>query len=149
MRRNRKRGILPFLAAGLSLMLLLSGPSGAAEKAVEAVKKVNLGDFGFSSEKMRDPFEPVYLLKAKREKSMKTGQKKGFELDELKFVGTLKTDNGRSAMMEDMQGKGILFKKGDYLNGSLWVVEVLEHRLVLGYKLKNETKKMNIDIPSK
>lgn len=106
-----------------------------------------MGDFSFAGENLRNPFEPVYLLKAKRDRTVKGDGKNSFELDELKFVGTLKTDKGRSAMMEDMRGKGMLFKKGDYLNRNLWVLEVAENRVVLGYKLKDEVRTMNVDIP--
>jgi Tfp pilus assembly protein PilP len=131
------------------LGLSFCGPVMAAEMKKEEPRKAGLGDFSFNSERMRDPFEAVYFQRIKGNKGTKAVVKTGFELDELKFVGTLKTDKGRSAMMEDMQGKGMLFKKGDYINGNLWVLEVLESRLVLGYKLKNEIKKMNIDIPNK
>lgn len=127
----------------------LWGSVNAGVVKKEETKKFDVGDFSFTTEKKRDPFEPAYLLRVKREKIVKAEGKKGFELDELKFVGTLKTDKGRSAMMEDMQGKGMLFKKGDFVNSNLWVLEVLENRLVLGYKLKNETRKINIDITKK
>jgi hypothetical protein len=141
--RNRFGTFLWVAIVGLSLCPF----AVAAEGGQGAAKRFNVGDFSFAGEKLRNPFEPVYLLKAKRDRAMKGDAKNGFELEELKFVGTLKTDKGRSAMMEDMQGKGMLFKKGDYLNRNLWVLEVLDNRLVLGYKLKDEIRKMNVDIP--
>jgi Tfp pilus assembly protein PilP len=119
-----------------------------ANKALEP-KKFNVEDFTFTAEKRRDPFQPVFLTRLKHERAMKTGSKGGYELEELKFVGTLKTDKQRSAMMEDRQGKGMLFRKGDHLNNNLWVVDILEDKMVLGHKLKNEVRKIILDIPKK
>jgi hypothetical protein len=42
-----------------------------------------------------------------------------------------------------------MFKKGDYLNNNLWVSDVVDGRVVLAYKLKNDVKNINIDIPKK
>ncbi|MBA4416378.1 MAG: hypothetical protein C0392_00480 [Syntrophus sp. (in: bacteria)] len=126
-----------------------TGKDNVASKDSET-KKFNVGDFSFSSENRRDPFEPLYLTKIKRDKDHAgKARKEGYELEELKFVGTIKKDMNRVAMMEDMQGRGMLFKKGDRLNSNLWVVDVVEDRLILGYKLRNEVKKINIDIPKK
>jgi len=110
--------------------------------------KFNVGDFEYTSDNRRDPFEPVYLARVKRSKEA-TSLKKGYELEELKLVGILKTDKTKFAMMEDMQGKGVMFKKGDYLNNNLWVADVVDGRVVLSYKLKNDIKNINIDIPKK
>lgn len=119
-------------------------------------KKIDLGDFSYTSEGRRDPFEPVLLLKAKsgREANLikekrKTVDPIGYELEELKLVGILKSDKGMMAMMEDTQGKGIFFRKGDFLNQNMWVVDVLKSNVVLGYKLKGEIKKVVVDIPVK
>jgi len=65
------------------------------------------------------------------------------------LVGILKTDKAKFAMMEDMQGKGVMFKKGDNLNNNLWVADVVDGRVILAYKLKNDIKNINIDIPKK
>jgi Tfp pilus assembly protein PilP len=132
------------------LLSLYCAPAFGAEvkKAVEP-RKFNLGDFSFTSEKRRDPFEPVYLSRIKQERAMRAGGKGGYELEELKFVGTLKTDKQRSAMMEDTQGKGMLFRKGDYLNSNLWVLDIMEDKMILGYKLRNEVRKIVLDIPKK
>jgi len=51
--------------------------------------------------------------------------------------------------MEDMQGKGIFFRKGDHLNKNMWVMDVSASSMVVGYKTKGETKKIVVDIPSK
>lgn len=115
---------------------------------VKTAPKFAVGDFVYSAEGRRDPFEAVYLTRVKKSNESAT-VKKGYELEELKLVGTLKTDRGRFAMMEDRQGRGILFKKGDFLNNSLWVTDVQEGRVVLAYKLKGDTRNINIDIPRK
>ena len=133
----------------VTLWLCFCGPVSAGDPKKEEKKRFDVGDFSFTSYKRRDPFEPAYLLRVKRDRTNKEDGKKGFELDELKFVGTLKTDKGRSAMMEDMQGKGMLFKKGDHINKNLWVLDILENRMVLGYKLKNETRKIHVDITTR
>lgn len=117
--------------------------SGAAQP-----QKFNVSDFEYTSENRRDPFEPVYLARVKRSKEA-TSLKRGYELEELKLVGILKTDKERFALMEDTQGKGIMFKKGDHLNNNLWVADVVEGRVVLAYRLKNDIKNINIDIPKK
>lgn len=111
-------------------------------------QKFNIGDFNYTSENRRDPFEPVYLSKIKNNKTA-ASLKRGYELEELKLVGILKTDKTKFAMMEDMQGKGIMFKKGDNLNNNLWVADVVDGRVILAYKLKNDIKNINIDIPKK
>jgi len=118
------------------------------QKQVPSPAKFNVGDFEYTSDNRRDPFEPVYLARVKRTKEA-TSLKKGYELEELKLVGILKTDKTKFAMMEDMQGKGVMFKKGDYLNNNLWVADVVDGRVVLAYKLKNDVKNINIDIPKK
>lgn len=123
-------------------------PKKAEPRKEETPKAMNVGDFTYTSENRRDPFEQAHLLKLKQSKTTQI-VKKGYELEELKLVGILKTENSRFAMMEDMQGKGILFKKGDFINSSLWVVEVLDGRVALGYKLKGETRRIMLDIPRK
>ncbi len=141
------------LVASLSLALVVGSYTchdvfGQATVKSPPAEKFSVGDFVYSAEGRRDPFEAVYLTKVK--KNRESGSiKKGYELEELKLVGTLKTDKGRFAMMEDMQGRGILFKKGDFLNSSLWVTDVQEGRVALAYKLKGDTRSINIDIPRK
>ena len=52
-------------------------------------------------------------------------------------------------MMEDAQGKGMLFKKGDFINKNLWVFDLLEDKVILAYKLKGDIRKIPMDIPRK
>jgi Tfp pilus assembly protein PilP len=122
--------------------------SQEAKKSSVPPQKFNIGDFDYTSENRRDPFEPVYLSKIKNNKTA-ASLKRGYELEELKLVGILKTDKTKFAMMEDMQGKGIMFKKGDNLNNNLWVADVVDGRVILAYRLKNDIKNINIDIPKK
>jgi Tfp pilus assembly protein PilP len=117
-------------------------------KKAEVSQKFNASDFVYVSENKRDPFEPLYLLKMRQDKVAGVS-KKGYELEELKFVGVLKAGNNRYAMMEDMQGKGITFKKGDFLNSNLWISDIIDRKVILSYKLKGETKRIEIDIPKK
>ena len=52
-------------------------------------------------------------------------------------------------MMEDMQGKGLLFKKGDFLNRNMWIFDVLQDKVILAYKLRGDIHKISLDIPRK
>jgi Tfp pilus assembly protein PilP len=117
-------------------------------KKTEAIQKFNVGDFVYTSENKRDPFEPLYLLKIRQDK-VAGASKRGYELEELKLVGVLKTGNNRYAMMENMQGKGITFKKGDFLNNNLWISDIIDSKVILSYKLKGEIKRIELDIPKK
>ena len=126
------------------------------ESTKKGEKKIDLGDFTYTSEGRRDPFEPVLLLKAKSSREVKLIRNKkradapiGYELEELRLVGVLKSGKGMIAMMEDTQGKGIFFRKGDHLNQNMWVVDISSSNVVLGYKLKGEIKKVVVDIPTK
>jgi Tfp pilus assembly protein PilP len=114
----------------------------------EAPAKFIVGDFVYSSDRRRDPFQPLPLARLKDNK-MKKPAKKGYELEELRIVGLLKTDKNKYVMMEDVQGRGITFQKGDYLNSNLWIVDVLDGNVVFGYKLKEEVKKFTVDVPRK
>jgi Tfp pilus assembly protein PilP len=136
--------IMSFLIFICSTSILFS----QEQKQIATPAKFNVGDFSYTSDNRRDPFEPVYLARVKRSKEA-TALKRGYELEELKLVGILKTDKAKFAMMEDMQGKGIMFKKGDNLNNNLWVADVVDGRVILAYKLKNDIKNINIDIPKK
>jgi Tfp pilus assembly protein PilP len=118
--------------------------------------KYDIGDFEYKLEGKRDPFEPVLLLKAKSAREVKILKDKktatdalGYELEELKLVGVLKSDKGMMAMMEDIQGKGIFFKKGDPLNQNMWVADITNSNVVFAYKLKGEIKKVVVDLPIK
>ncbi len=114
----------------------------------EAAVKFNVADFVYTSEGRRDPFQSLPLVRFKEDKTKKS-VKKGYELEELKIVGLLKTDRTKYVMMEDVQGKGVTFQKGDYLNNNLWVVDVLEGKVIFGYRLKEEVKKFTVEVPRK
>jgi Tfp pilus assembly protein PilP len=127
-----------------------------ASQAKKTEIKVDIGDFEYKSEGRRDPFEPILLLKAKSAREVKVSKEKkgnedalGYELEELKLVGLLKSDKGMMAMMEDSQGKGIFFKKGDPLNQNMWVADISNSNIVFAYKLKGEIKKVVVDLPIK
>lgn len=118
------------------------------DKGATKTQKIDVANFSYTSQDRRDPFEPVYLLKMKNRKA--SGERKtGYELEELKLVGVLKTGAVKFAMMEDVQGRGLLFKKGDFLNKNLWVLDILEEKVMLGYKLRNDIRKIAVDIPRK
>jgi Tfp pilus assembly protein PilP len=121
-----------------------ASPPAPKQEAVSSVKD-NIGDFTYSSEGRRDPFEPLALLKLKRIKDVRAD--KGYDLSELRLVGVLKAAGVRYALMEDRQGRGINFKKGEFLNSNLWVIDVGQDRVLLGYKFKNQTKQIVLDIP--
>jgi len=124
----------------------------------KAEQKYNVEDFTYISDGTRNPFEPILLLKAKTSRGItvkaskdkkEASAKLDYELEALRLVGVIKSDKGMIAMMEDTQGKGIFFRKGDYLNKNMWVMDVSTSNVVLGYKTKGETKKITVDIPTK
>ncbi|HQB33656.1 MAG: hypothetical protein BWX92_00681 [Deltaproteobacteria bacterium ADurb.Bin135] len=145
---NYKVNYISFILIIICMCYPCSSFCQETKKDNTAPQKFNVGDFDYTSENRRDPFEPVYLERFKKNKEANS-LKRGYELEELKLVGILKTDKTRFAMMEDMQGKGIMFKKGDSLNNNLWVADVVDGRVVLAYRLKNDIKSINIDIPKK
>lgn len=131
-----------------ALIMLMAGLSYPLEQKKQAAQGVNISEFTYSSENRRNPFEPVNLLKAKQKRD--SGESKsGYELEELRFVGEVKADSKRYAMMEDRQGRGVMLKKGDFLNKNLWVVDIPAGKVILGYKLKGEIKKIEMDLPKK
>jgi len=133
----------------LAPVLFLAGPSYSVEQKKPAAQGVNISDFSYSSDNRRNPFEPVNLLRAKQKRVGEDSKSGGYELEELKFVGEVIADNKRFAMMEDRQGKGIMLKKGDFLNKNMWVIDIPPGRVVLGYKLRGEIKKIDVDLPKK
>ncbi len=140
------------LFPALLLFFLISAPFAvcAGEKArATAAPAADMDHFSYASQDRRDPFEPVYLLKAARRTSVRPAEKEGYELEELKFVGMIKSGAVTFALMEDTQGKGLLFKKGDFLNKNLWVFDTLEDKVVLAYKLRGDIRKILLDIPRK
>ncbi len=139
----------------LVLILIFAAPSAWAtppkktEGAVVPQVQPDIGDFTYKSEGRRDPFEQLHLTRMRERKKSTAVEKKGYELEELKPVGIMVSDKGRFVMMEDMQGKGILFKKGDHINPTLWITDILEGRVALAYKLKGETRRILLDVPRK
>jgi hypothetical protein len=119
-----------------------------AKKSEPAPPKFNVGDFTYTSSNRRDPFEPIFLTNP-RQPGKVNALKKGYELEELKLVGIMRAGNKNLAMMEDMQGKGMIFKKNDYLNKNLWIVDILAEKVEFGYKIKGEIRTFTIDIPRK
>jgi Tfp pilus assembly protein PilP len=105
-------------------------------------------DFSYTSKDRRDPFEPVFLTKLKQ-RQVSGALKEGYELEELKLVGMLRSGAAKFAVMEDMQGKGLLFKQGDFVNKTTWIMEVDEERVVMAYRIKGDIRKFAIDIPRK
>ncbi|OPY64465.1 MAG: hypothetical protein A4E63_03506 [Syntrophorhabdus sp. PtaU1.Bin050] len=148
LQKNNLKMVLALVVMALAILSVPEGLHGVEPKKMDVSQKFIVSDFAYSSENRRDPFEPVYLSRVKRSREAGT-LKKGYELEELRLVGILKTDKNRFAMMEDMQGKGIMFKKGDPLNSNLWVADIIEGKVVLAYKLRGEIKNINIDIPKK
>ena len=157
-----------FIAAGI--FLIFSNTLMAETEKVSAKKdlkgkesvaesneaKYDLGDFSYTSEGKRDPFQAVLIMKAKaasEERSVKSKKAKSapveYELEALKLVGVLKSEKGMIAMMEDTQGKGIFFRKNDQLNKNMWVADISAKDVTLAYKLKGETKTIVVDIPEK
>jgi len=140
-----------------------------AKKTEPTPPKFNVGDFTYTSANRRDPFEAVSLGDSKK-LGKTTSLKRGYELEELRLVGIINAGNNNIVMMEDMQGKGILFKKNDYLNKNLWIVNILVDilfkkndylnknlwivnilvdKVEFGYKIKGEIKTFILDIPRK
>ncbi len=109
----------------------------------------NIGDFTYSSQDRRDPFEQVHLLKMPKKNPGIGVQKSGYELEELKLVGVVKTGAVTFAVMEDTQGKGMMFKRGDFINSNMWLLDFLEDKVVFGYKLRGDIRRIAVDLPRK
>jgi len=133
----------------LSLLLLISPAPAFSQQTAEPKKSTLDADFAYTSKDRRDPFEPLYLAKIRQAKAGGSALKEGYELEELKLVGVLKTSGARFAMMEDMQGKGLLFKKGDHLNKSTWILDIEDEKILVAYSVKGDIRKVAIDIPRK
>jgi hypothetical protein len=136
--------------AVITITLSLCGTAGSQGTPTVAV---DLQAFSFEGKHRRDPFEPVPLVKARkvREDSGVKGRsgeqlKQGFEMEELKLVGVIDRDKTKYAMMEDLQGKGVLFKKGDPINPQIWIVDIVESRVVFGYRAKGIVRKFEMEI---
>jgi Tfp pilus assembly protein PilP len=131
------------------LLICLSPVTVFSQEKTEPRKSAPLNpDFSYTSKDRRDPFEPIILAKLKQNQA--SGKlKEGYELEELRLVGVLKSGGAKFAMMEDMQGKGLLFKQGDFVNKTTWIVDVGEERITMAYRIKGDTRKIAIDIPRK
>lgn len=157
--RNYNKPLFICIIAMFLFVLIYQGPSfaqvkleqkkGVAQKAEPTPPKFNVGDFTYTSVNRRDPFEATFLKDIKQQVGRTSALKKGYELEELKLVGIMKAGNKNLAMMEDMQSKGIIFKKNDYLNKNLWITDILADKVEFGYKLKGEIKTFTIEIPRK
>lgn len=147
MEQLRKSSVTCFCS--VFLIVSIAGFCCAQETKKDLGSSFDLSNFTYSSENRRNPFEPLYLLKIKSSGEELKSVKKGYELEELKLVGIVKANQNRLAMMEDMQGRGIIFKRGDFLNNNLWIADVVDSRVILAYKLKDEVKRINIDIPKR
>ncbi|MGD0229288.1 MAG: pilus assembly protein PilP [Syntrophorhabdales bacterium] len=139
--------LLSVVSLPLALPFSVHSEEGQAAKGVQPQPVKD--DFAYTSQDRRDPFEPVYLLRKAKHKFDRPDERVGYELEELKFVGVIKSGAVRFAMMEDVQGKGLLFKQGDFLNKNLWVSDILEDKVILAHKLRNDIRKISIDIPRK
>jgi Tfp pilus assembly protein PilP len=114
---------------------------------VEKTKAPAMTDFTYTSQR-RDPFERSLAFGAKNRPGAET-PKAGYELEELKLVGLMKAGSEKFAVMEDTQGKGLLFKRGQNLNSNLWVSEILEEKIILGQRLKGDVRMITLNIPRK
>jgi Tfp pilus assembly protein PilP len=136
-----------------ALLLLMAHTAGLAQAPAKVeIKRAPTpkldADFSYTSKDRRDPFEAVYLAKIRANRAGSTS-KEGYELEELRLVGILKTSGGKLAMMEDMQGKGLTFKKGDFLNKGAWITDIEEEKVVVAYRVKGDIREVAIDIPRK
>ena len=150
-------GIILFATVSFAAEAKKDSPITIKEQQTRKVEaKFDIGDFEYRSEGRRDPFEPVLLLREQSRREVKiikdkksTADALNYQLEELKLVGILKSDKGMMAMMEDTQGKGIFFRKGDPLNQNMWVADISNSNVVFAYKLKGEIKKVVVDLPIK
>ncbi len=121
-----------------------------AQAKTESNKTISVDpDFSYTSKDCRDPFEPLFLTRVKQQRQAATATKEGYEVEELKLVGVLKSNGAKYAMMEDTQGKGMLFKQGDFVNKTTWIMDVNDERVTMAYKLKGDVRKIAVDIPRK
>ena len=119
------------------------------EKAAPKSPLANIGDFTYTSQDRRDPFEQVHVLKTAARNPGIGVQKSGYELEELKLVGIIKSGAVTFAVMEDTQGKGMMFKKGDFINNNVWLLDFLEDKVVFAYKLRGDIRRIAVDLPRK
>lgn len=145
--------ILIFICICAGWMAYAADPPAKIPSKPAPEKKPSINSFTYTAQDRRDPFEPLYLLKAKKSregllaKAKKGGtEKPGYELEELKLVGIIKKNKERYAMMEDVSGRGILYKKGDPINPTTSIIDILESKVIFGYRVKGEMKKFEMEI---
>jgi Tfp pilus assembly protein PilP len=146
---RRRNSLLPALLFIAAISMPLAGYA-EEKKAPKNPASPDTREFTYTSRDRRDPFEPAHARKAAAtRKAALTSEKAGYDLEELKLVGVIRSGAVSFAMMEDVQGKGVLFKKGDFLNKNLWVFDILEDKVILAYRLKGDIRKIPMDIPRK
>lgn len=136
---------LCFLLSNLPFPLAQAGVNDAAKS--EKAKPSSLNDFTYTSQR-RDPFERALAFRSRNQPGAEA-LKTGYELEELKLVGVMKAGIEKFAVMEDTQGKGLLFKKGQNLNSNLWVSDILEEKIILGHRLRGDVRMVTLNIPRK
>ncbi len=150
---NRTRKTKNRLLSFLLFCALVAAPSVVKADTQKAAEKdrapSDIGNFSYSSQDRRDPFEQVHVLKGIKKDALLNQTKSGYELEELKLVGVIKTGAVNFAVMEDTQGKGMMFKRGDFINSNLWLYDFLEDKVVFAYRLKGDVRKIPVDIPRK
>ncbi len=130
--------------------VLVAAPLFAEESPKETTQlSTSAADFSYDSKDRRDPFDPLYVRNVTKKNQVANVRKPGYELEELKLVGVMQTGAVKFAMMEDLQGRGLLFKKGDFVNKNLWLFDILNDKILMGYKLRGDIRKIAIDIPRK
>lgn len=152
MKRSRRRGRQAVPLIIVSTLFISFASSWCWAEAIEAKKPENgkasgTNDFTYTSQR-RDPFERALAFKGKKQLGLEA-IKTGYELEELKLVGVMKAGPEKFAVMEDMQGKGLLFKRGQNLNSNLWVSEILDEKIILGQRFKGDTRLITLNIPRK
>jgi Tfp pilus assembly protein PilP len=119
-----------------------------AQKTASPTVKTQTGVFSYSAQDRRDPFEVTYQARATKPTPL-AQKRSGYELEELKVVGVVKTGAVKFVVMEDIQGRGLFFKKGDFINSSMWILEILDNQIILAHKLRGDIRKIPVDIPRK
>ncbi len=134
--------------AAILCVLCMMPFSVFAQSKADTRKPVSIDpDFSYTSKDRRDPFES--MLSRLKQRKPDSASKEGYELEQLKLVGVLKSNGAKFAMMEDIQGKGMLFKQGDFVNKTTWIMDVNEENVIMAYKIKGDVRKIAIDIPRK
>jgi Tfp pilus assembly protein PilP len=140
--------VTTFIALSLAPLFLFAEEKPQKAVIVPAPKVVQIESFSYSAKDRRDPFEVLYQARAIKP-TPSVQKKAGYELEELKVVGVVKSGAVKFAVMEDIQGKGLFFKKGDFINSSMWIEEILDNQVVFAHKLRGDVRKIPIDIPRK